>query len=255
MNKKIFDLNKLYIVTDFDHTLTTKNSQNCWGVLSTIPNISKDYITQSIKNNDYYFPIEQDDSIDYEIKNKMMKKWYQNHAELLVQYNLKEIDINEVSKKNSIVLRKGVVDFLKYTNEKKIPVIIISAGISNIIEGVLKKNNCFFNNVYVISNIFKFKDGKLKSLRNNIIHSLNKNKVEVPPKIKEILKNKDEVIIIGDNTGDTLMKVKEESETYKIGFLNYKDDLKIKEFKKFFDIIYTNNNDFNDIIELIQKNS
>ena len=51
MNKKIFDLNKLYIVTDFDHTLTTKNSQNCWGVLSTIPNISKDYITQSIKNN------------------------------------------------------------------------------------------------------------------------------------------------------------------------------------------------------------
>ena len=119
MNKKIFDLNKLYIVTDFDHTLTTKNSQNCWGVLSTIPNISKDYITQSIKNNDYYFPIEQDDSIDYEIKNKMMKKWYQNHAELLVKYNLKEIDINEVSKKNSIVLRKGVVDFLKYTNEKK----------------------------------------------------------------------------------------------------------------------------------------
>ena len=51
------------------------------------------------------------------------------------------------------------------------------------------------------------------------------------------------------------MKVKEESETYKIGFLNYKDDLKIKEFKKCFDIIYTNNNDFNDIIELIQKNS
>ena len=174
---------------------------------------------------------------------------------ILRKYNLKEIDINEVSKKNSIVLRKGVVDFLKYTNEKKIPVIIISAGISNIIEGVLKKNNCFFNNVYVISNIFKFKDGKLKSLRNNIIHSLNKNKVEVPPKIKEILKNKDEVIIIGDNTGDTLMKVKEESETYKIGFLNYKDDLKIKEFKKCFDIIYTNNNDFNDIIELIQKNS
>ena len=55
MNKKIFDLNKLYIVTDFDHTLTTKNSQNCWGVLSTIPNISKDYITQSIKNNPVLF--------------------------------------------------------------------------------------------------------------------------------------------------------------------------------------------------------
>ena len=40
-----------------------------------------------------------------------------------------------------------------------------------------------------------------------------------------------------------------------IRVIKYSDDLKIKEFKKCFDIIYTNNNDFNDIIELIQKNS
>ena len=255
MNKKIYDKNKLYIITDFDHTLTTKNSQNCWGVLASIPHISKDYITQSIKNNDYYFPIEQDDLLDYETKNQMMYNWYQNHAELLIKYNLKEQDISEISQNNSIILRNGVVNFLKYTNKNNIPVIIISAGISNIIEGVLKRYNCFFNNVYVISNIFKFKNGELKSLRNNIIHSLNKNKVEVPPKIKEILKNKDQAIIIGDNTGDTLMKVKEEDPKFKIGFLNYNDNLKLEEFKKYFDIIYTENNDFNDVIKLIKHNS
>lgn len=255
MNKKLFDLNKLYIITDFDHTLTTKNSQNCWGVLATIPHISEDYIVQSIKNNDYYFPIEQNDLLDYETKNQMMYKWYQNHAELLVKYNLQEKDINEISQNNSIILRGGVVNFFKYTNKNNIPVIIISAGISNVIKGVLKKYNCFFNNVYVISNIFKFKEGKLKSLRNNIIHSLNKNKVEVPPKIKEILQNKDQAIIIGDNTGDTLMKVKENSKTFKIGFLNYNDNLKLQEFKKYFDVIYTDKNDFNDIIKLIKQKS
>ena len=38
--KLTFNLNKLYIIADFDHTLTTKESQNCWGILSNIPDIS-----------------------------------------------------------------------------------------------------------------------------------------------------------------------------------------------------------------------
>ena len=64
--KKIvsFDLNKLYIVTDFDHTITTFDSQNCWGVLSKIPGISKEYIKESKDNNNLYYPIEQDDNLN-----------------------------------------------------------------------------------------------------------------------------------------------------------------------------------------------
>lgn len=250
---KTFKQSKLYIIADFDHTLTEVNSQNCWGVLATIPNISKKYIEKSKLNNDYYFPIEQNNNIDYKIKNELMENWYQNHANLLIKYNLKEIDLNKISNSNTIVLRKGVVEFLKYTFEKNIPVIIISAGISNVIEGVLKKHNCFYNNVYVISNIFKFKNGKLKSLRNKIIHSLNKDRVEVPPKIKEVLKNKDEVIIIGDNIGDTLMKIKENQKTFKIGFLNYKDNSKYEEFKKYFDIVYNKDENFVDIKRYLEN--
>ena len=58
-----FHKEKLYIIADFDHTLTTKNSQNCWGILSQISDISPNYIKESKKNNDYYLPIEQDDSL------------------------------------------------------------------------------------------------------------------------------------------------------------------------------------------------
>lgn len=254
MNTRLtFNLNKLYIIADFDHTLTTKESQNCWGILSNIPNIAKEYITKSESNNSYYFPIEQDDKLDYKIKNEMMKEWYQKHTELLIKYNLKESDISEISKSHEIILRKGVVEFLKFTNNNNIPVIIISAGISNIIEGVLKRNNCFYSNVYVISNIFKFKDGKLKSLRNSIIHSLNKNMVEVPPKIKDIIKDKDEVIIIGDNIGDTLMKLKDNKKTFKIGFLNYDSKDRLNNFKQYFDIVYKKDDSFLKIKDLIDK--
>ena len=83
-----FNLDKLYIVTDFDHTLTTKDSQNCWGVLSSIPNVNKEYIKRSHKNNDYYLPIEQETNLDYETKNMNMQRWYTNHFDMLIKYKI-----------------------------------------------------------------------------------------------------------------------------------------------------------------------
>ncbi len=112
-----FNLDKLYIVTDFDHTLTTKDSQNCWGVLSSIPNVNKEYIKKSHKNNDYYLPIEQDTNLDYETKNMNMQRWYTNHFDMLIKYKIKEIEINEIGQSKSIILRDGVTEFLKFTNK------------------------------------------------------------------------------------------------------------------------------------------
>ena len=254
--KKIvsFDLNKLYIVTDFDHTITTFDSQNCWGVLSKIPGISKEYIKESKDNNNLYYPIEQDDNLNYEEKNKKMKEWYQKHAELLIKYQLKESDLIKICEAASFTLRKGVKEFLYYTYKNSIPIIIVSAGISRIIESVLKNNNCLYDNIYIISNIFKFQDNKLKSVRNKIIHSLNKNKVDLPKKVNDILKDKDEAIIIGDNISDSYVTLKELKKTYKIGFLNYNNIKRENCFKKHFDIILKKNNSFLDIIDLINTN-
>lgn len=254
--KKIvsFDLNKLYIVTDFDHTITTFDSQNCWGVLSKIPGISKEYIKESKDNNNLYYPIEQDDNLNYEEKNKKMKEWYQKHAELLIKYQLKESDLIKICEAASFTLRKGVKEFLYYTYKNSIPIIIVSAGISRIIESVLKNNNCLYDNIYIISNIFKFQDNKLKSVRNKIIHSLNKNKVDLPKKVNDILKDKDEAIIIGDNISDSYVTLKKPNKIYKIGFLNHNNKKRENSFAKYFDLILKTNNSFLDIIDLINTN-
>lgn len=255
MDKQIsFDLNKLYFVADFDHTLTTKDSQNCWSILSTIPNISKKYVKKSRQNNDYYLPIEQDDSIDEKIKKEIMLDWYQQHTNLLIKYHLKEKDIIQISQSESLKLRKGVIELLTFTNQNNIPFVIVSAGISNIIEEVLKKHNCFFNNIYIISNIFKFKDGEMKSLRNKIIHPLNKDEIEIPTKIKEILKNRDEIIILGDNIGDTKIRIKASQKNLKVGFLNYTDNTKLINFKKYFDIVYSPNSSLVNLLNFLTKN-
>ena len=150
MSKKVtFDINKLYIITDFDHTLTTKDSQNCWSVLSEIPNIDKDYIIKSKNNHKFYFQIEQNDSIEYKIKNKLMKRWYENHIDLLIKYNFKKTDFDQLCYNELFTLRNGVKDFLQFAYKKQIPIIIVSAGITDIIENVLKSYNCFYNNIFL----------------------------------------------------------------------------------------------------------
>ena len=41
--------------------------------------------------------------------------------------------------------------------EKNVPVIIVSAGIKNVIEEFLITEKCYFDNIYILSNLIKFK--------------------------------------------------------------------------------------------------
>ena len=147
--------------------------------------------------------------------------------------------------------RKGVKKFLKYTNKENIPVIIVSAGISDIIKNYLKANNLLFNNIYVISNEFKYKNKKIIGFKNKHIHSLNKDKIKIPISIKKTISKKEKIILLGDNVEDTLIAPKgREEDIIKIGFLDSIQNLNT--FKKYYDIIYKNET-FKDILKLIKN--
>ena len=49
------------------------------------------------------------------------------------------------------------------------------------------------------------------------------------------------------------MSLKENKKTLKIGFLNYDDNDKLNNFKKYFDIIYNNDESFLKIIDLVKN--
>ena len=49
------------------------------------------------------------------------------------------------------------------------------------------------------------------------------------------------------------MKIKENQKTFKIGFLNYKDNSKYEEFKKYFDIVYNKDENFVNIKRYLGK--
>ena len=148
--KNISD-NSLYVVTDFDRTLTLGSSKSSWEILSS-SFVDKNYIVERDKLAKIYRPIEVDETIDEKTKNKKMVEWWQKHIELLIKYKLKEEVINNAIKDVNIMdKRSGLIEMLTSFHKRNIPVIIISAGIGNFIELFLKINNR--NNIILMGDI------------------------------------------------------------------------------------------------------
>ena len=244
----------IYIVTDFDKTLTLGSSSTSWSILSKSNLVPSEYIKERQELYDYYRPIEIDETLDLKIKSKLIREWFKKHLDLLVKYKLSEDVINYAAKNLRVMsFRDGAKEFLENMYKRNIPVIIISAGIGNFIEQFLIKNNCMYSNIFIVSNFIKFKDGIASGVINdNLIHSLNKNEVSLPSDIKELIKLRENIILLGDNISDIKMvNESKQKDALKIGFLEENIEVNLSYFKKEFDVVCTNNTGYNELSEKI----
>ena len=255
-NNDIFndlDLTNIYIVTDFDGTLTINTSDSSWASIFKNPNVSKEFVQECIKIFNKYHPLEIDESIPFEQKLDIMNEWYKVNIETLINFSIDEKTINYSANNEKIMcFREGAKHFLELLNKHGIPVIIISAGVGNIIEQFLIKNNCNFPNIFICSNFLEYLDGKIIGIKDgNLIHSLNKNEVSLPKDIKDKIKDRIP-ILLGDNIMDINM-VSEDKRVVKIGFLDEKVEERLEIFKNNFDLVCTNNTSYNELIKHISK--
>lgn len=81
------------------------------------------------RNYEYYRPLELDASISFEEKEQIVKAWQEASYQLLLKYQVKEEDIKAIlNMPDMLMLRAGAKEFIRYLNEKNIPLIICSAG-------------------------------------------------------------------------------------------------------------------------------
>ena len=256
---KIMEVNNwndcsVHILTDFDRTITVGNSDSSWSVLSKSDLVPKEYVAERQALYNYYRPFEIDESLNYEIKNKLMIEWWNKHIGLFIKYKLKESVINEAARNLRVMaFRDGAKDFLVNMKDRNIPVIIISAGIGNFIEQFLIKNDCNFDNIYIISNFIKFEDGIAVGVCENVIHSLNKNEVSLPPDIKDIIKDRPNIILLGDSISDIKMAKEEDRKSaLKIGFLEEKVEENKTYFENSFDVVCTDNTTYTELFDKVK---
>ncbi len=237
LDKIKLDANNMYVVIDFDRTITAKDSQDSWDAAAIM--LGEEFTKKSYDLYQKYRPIEQDYTITYKEKNRAMEIWYKSCMDLYYEYGLTKEKLEKSVEKSGLKFRNGMKEFLKEMYEKNVPVIICSAGIGNVIEIYLKDNNCYYENMYIISNFLMFdRNGKIEEYRNKLIHTMNKTvNGNLPKEIQDKLEGRQYKLLLGDTIEDKQMLDESEmSNTITVGFLNDKIEQNLELYKKEFDV-------------------
>ena len=256
-NKKKIDelkqkINKdnIYVFMDYDKTITSSKCEDSWATTANKKAMGKAISNDLNKFYEKYGPIELDYTIDIQEKEKYMLEWYEKSMNLYYTYHLTKEKLKECIYNSHLELREGAKDFLNKLYNRNIPVIIFSAGIGNVIEQFLKEKECYYDNITIIGNFIKFdKNGDMIKFSDNIIHTLNKNIDKLnDDKLKEKIEEKEYRIVIGDLVEDiNMMGEYPEDKSLKIGFLNKNVAENLEVYRKNFDIVLTEENNFFDI--------
>ncbi len=253
---KKLNLNKdnFYVVADFDKTITDGKSSSTWGVMASANELGDEYTKRRTALYNHYRPIEIDTNLSDDEKSKYMSEWWQSHINLFYEYGLKEENILKSIRNGNLNYRIGAKRFLKKMNEFNIPVIIISAGIGNVIEEFFKMENDIYDNVSIVSNFIEFENnGTIKKLKGDTIHALNKNIVKLDEASKIKISSRKNILLFGDGIADLKMVDEEKiKNSITVGFLDEKIEESLECFNNNFDIVLSNGGTFEEVNNILK---
>lgn len=252
----------LHILSDFDRTLTygSIHGTKTPSVVSMLREgnyLTKGYSKKAQALFDKYHPIEVDPKIPFPRRKKAMQEWWRTHNKLLIKSGLTKTDLKNVVKNGRIKFRKGVPEFLDFLNKHNIPLIILSAsGCGDIIRLFFKEIKKDYPNISYVTNKFNWdKNGKAMKVKSPTIHCLNKDEtiLEKIPEVYALIKNRRNVLLLGDGIGDLgMIEGFDYATLLKVGFLNFNYNEFREEYEKNFDIILEGDGDFERLNELIR---
>lgn len=259
-------VDKLQIISDFDATLTMawnldgSKSSNSISVFRNEGYLGDDYVKESTALFEKYHPIEVDETISIDEKNDAMVEWWSKHFDLLVKYGITKDVISDVVENRLIHVRRGFENFLDLIIRNQIPLLIFSSGVGDLIKFYLESIGRNNENIHIVSNIWKYDEkGKFIGLDNHLIHSQNKNMVDVSKtKYFGDVKNRKNIILMGDSLGDLKMSEGFDYDNIiTIGFFNKKKsdsdyDIAREKYEDSFDLIVEGDMALEIVLNLIE---
>lgn len=251
---------KLHVIADFDRTLTKAfhKGEKASSIISHLRSgkyLTGDYAPRAHALFDEFHPIEIDSKISFEEKKAKMQEWWEKHFELLIEVGLDKDTIKQANrdmiKENALIFRDGVEDFLGFLKKRKIPLIIMSASVGDLIMEFMNQKGVYYDNVQAISNLLEWdKTGKATGIK-DIIHVFNKTEVEVG--FSEV-KGRTNVLLLGDSIGDVgMIEGFPYKNLIKIGFLNENVEQNMDLFKQNYDVVLLGDGNFSFINDLIKE--
>uniref|UniRef100_A0A0K0F6T0 5'-nucleotidase n=1 Tax=Strongyloides venezuelensis TaxID=75913 RepID=A0A0K0F6T0_STRVS len=263
--------NGLMVISDFDFTLSKysdKDGNRCWATHGVFDSGAKKVypdLTERLQRlKEKYIKIEFCPTLTSEEKSPYMVTWWNSsHDEILKTQFTYEL-IESFIKESKIELRDGCVDFIENLNTNKVPLIVFSAGIGNIIEIYFKQTfKEVPNNIHIISNMIEFNENNVAvKFSEPLIHTFCKNSTVIRKEQSFFHKvsNRSNILLLGDSLGDLTMDagVENEGVALKIGFLNFDFQNLLPKYCEGYDIVIVNDQSMSvpdHIINVIEEKS
>jgi 5'-nucleotidase len=257
-------LNNLHVIADFDRTLTLAfvngvSVPSLTAILRDHNYLTPDYPARAKALYAHYGAIERDPSVPKEEKKKIMDEWWSKHFEILRECGLHRKDVEKAMTSGVVQFRPGVASFLKKLNDSGVPLVIMSAsGLGGeAIRRFFEHEKLLFPNIDVIGNEFVWDEkGNAIGVKKPIITGVNKDETLLQSfPVYEKIKNRKNVILLGDNIGDVgMIEGFPYENLLKIGFLNHDiNETTLKVFSDHYDALILNDGPFDFINSTINK--
>ena len=243
-------IDNFHVVADFDRTLTKafvegEKFHSLIAILRDGSYLTKDYAEKAHALFGKYHPIEIETEISANDKKREMRKWWIEHADLLVKSGLNKKDVENVAKSKKIRFRDGTLEFIDFLYQNRIPLVIISSGGlgGDPILMCLEREGKLYNNIYLVANSYEWDEkGNAIKIKEPIITSVNKDETTIKNfPFFNIVRNRKNVLLLGDSLEDVnMVKGFEYDNLIKIGFLNEKAEENLNIYKKNYDVVILN---------------
>lgn len=264
--KELFSegVDKVHVLADFDGTFTKefvdgKKMPSVISILRDQPGyLSPDYQKNAHTLYEKYAPFERDTSLSLAERKAKMLEWWTTHNKLLIESGIKKEHLENIATGKNLQWRPGAKEFLKSMADLNIPVVILSAsGIGEVISMFCAEEKVNFPNMsYIINKFIWDENGKAIGFHGPIIHSLGKDETMVKDydDIFQNIKNRQNVLLLGNNTGDLgMIDGFDAKKLLSFGFLDKEESELAGKFSSAFDHVVVSDGfiDINKIIKFI----
>ncbi|XP_012524981.1 7-methylguanosine phosphate-specific 5'-nucleotidase [Monomorium pharaonis] len=250
----------LQIVTDFDLTVTKQHINgrhvlSSFGMFRKCKQLPEQYLKEAKLLYNKYRPMEIDPHLPLDEKADAMRDWMDAAQNLLKGIEFDPHELEEIAKAFENILRDGTEKFFEKLYDARVPIVVFSAGLGDIVEAVLRYHNALFDNVKVISNFLKYDGNQLDGFKNDVlIHVYNKNECALVKDHEMILQKRPNVLLMGDTIGDAHMVqgIKGTKAVLKIGFLYEHVEASLNSFMENYDIVLVDDQTMQVPMEILQ---
>lgn len=241
---------QLCVVSDWDRTLTkarTEDGQDAtsYSAIAHGAYLGEAYRVEMDRLYAQYRPIEISQTISHREKQKAMRDWWMAALAMMQKYGLTEEVIEDIAIRDFMRLRDGSIDLFKILADREIPLLILSAGIGNVIAKYLKVRALLTSNVAITANKLIFEQGAVAGYCEPVIHSFNKARhASVPQGC---------VLLIGDTIEDAQMVNDTQANCIiRVGFLNESVEENSATYLRAYDVVICNDASMVPVIELLE---